>query len=379
MTNTNNNLKMSLLDNGVHSLKRGYEIWNTARKENDGWLLKESIIWVHHGIELLLKQLLVQTNEFLVFQDVNKAVERLGILRKNPRLKNAGVLELFDHDEKVTSIGFMSLIERVSITLAINELDSGAELRKRLDNLTKFRNKIVHFSVVIDIDAVSSLLGEILDPLLELLSREINDTNFKKTTISEIRRSARSLQEHLESIRCNIAEKAVSATIKAMSSNLKAGIVSQPSGTGLTYTLASYLEKIQDSKLFNDKKIFIITDNEMIKEQLTHIFSHELHSSKISKHFKYHLDIEALSANLNILTIEQIIEINEPFHEHCLVVRFSSRYKTHNLEKLFPTATRILFSHIPKRADNEFYGDAIATWSIHDAINDKILVPFIAG
>ena len=60
--------KIDLLDNCCHSLKRGYQLFNEWKtKQNDKWLLKEAIIWVQHGIELAIKQLLVQTNEFLNF------------------------------------------------------------------------------------------------------------------------------------------------------------------------------------------------------------------------------------------------------------------------------------------------------------------------
>ena len=71
MIDQTNNLEIGLLDNGSHSLKRDYEVWSQWGESRDNWLLKESAIWIHHWIELLFKQLIVQANEFLVFQDVN--------------------------------------------------------------------------------------------------------------------------------------------------------------------------------------------------------------------------------------------------------------------------------------------------------------------
>lgn len=198
MPKQTNSLKMGLLDNGSHSLKRGYEMWTQWKQSNDAWLLKESIIWVHHGIELLLKQLLVQTNEFLVFQDVNKAVERLGILRKKDGMKDAGVLDLFEHDDKAFSVGFRNLIDRTAITLSIDELAEREPLRKQVDQLTRYRNKIVHFSIELDVLEVSSLLSEILNPLLHLLSKEVNDQNFKEKVIPEIQQAACSVQKYVE-------------------------------------------------------------------------------------------------------------------------------------------------------------------------------------
>ena len=64
MNPNKSSLSIGLLDNCYHSLKRGYELWNIVNERNvrnernadDGWLLKESIIWVHHGIELAKKK-----------------------------------------------------------------------------------------------------------------------------------------------------------------------------------------------------------------------------------------------------------------------------------------------------------------------------------
>lgn len=81
MKNQSPSLRIGLLDNSYHSLKRGYELWSQWTQTDDAWLLKESIIWVHHGIELSLKQLLAQTNAFLVFENIDSAIENLGKLR----------------------------------------------------------------------------------------------------------------------------------------------------------------------------------------------------------------------------------------------------------------------------------------------------------
>jgi hypothetical protein len=51
-SNSEHNLRLSLEQNCYHSLKKGYTLHNEAEKNKDGWLLKESTIWIHHGIEL---------------------------------------------------------------------------------------------------------------------------------------------------------------------------------------------------------------------------------------------------------------------------------------------------------------------------------------
>jgi hypothetical protein len=48
--------------------------------------LKEAIVWIHHGVELGLKFILFQTNAYLVFENVDKAVETLANARERPYL-----------------------------------------------------------------------------------------------------------------------------------------------------------------------------------------------------------------------------------------------------------------------------------------------------
>lgn len=67
-------------------------------------------------------------------------------------------------------------------------------MRLKIDELTKYRNKTVHFSVELDIPAVASLLSDILDPLIELLEREIKNPTFKQKCIPEINRQAKPIK-----------------------------------------------------------------------------------------------------------------------------------------------------------------------------------------
>ncbi|BAZ48766.1 hypothetical protein NIES4103_13750 [Nostoc sp. NIES-4103] len=194
MTQDKSSLSIGLLENCCHSLKRGYELWNKGKEENDGWLLKEAIFWVHHGIEISLKRLLVQTNEYLVFSDVDKALTQLSQLRQENKSKSPdiqyGALDLFDQKNSPHSIGFEKLIDRAAIMLKLTELEKNSSLRNKIDRLTNYRNKIAHFSIKLEIVEVATLLAEILDPLLELLEKNIDDADFVSKCIPEIRLNA---------------------------------------------------------------------------------------------------------------------------------------------------------------------------------------------
>lgn len=192
---TTPSLRIGLLDNSCHSLQRGYELWSRGQQTQDVWALKESIIWIHHGVELALKQLLVQTNEYLVFEQIDEAVRKLAHLRRQPGMSGAGVLDLFDHDDTVVSVGFRRLIQRAALMLDIAELAEDAPLRTYVDELTRYRNKLVHFSVELNIAAITSLLSDLFEPLLVLLEREVDEVDFVQNCIPEIRRRAQPVRK----------------------------------------------------------------------------------------------------------------------------------------------------------------------------------------
>ncbi len=187
------NLRIDLLDNACHSLQRGYEMLNQGRTKKDALLLKEAIIWIHHGVELSLKQLLVQSNEYLVFENVDEAVRKLAHLRRQPDMFHATVLDLFDYGESVYTVGFSKLVERVSIILNFPELATGSPLRRRIDELTNYRNRITHFAVEVRLDEVVSLLADLMEPFLTLLEREIRNEVFVQRCIPYVRANAESV------------------------------------------------------------------------------------------------------------------------------------------------------------------------------------------
>lgn len=188
-----NTSKIGLLDNACHSLQRGYEMFNTGRDKKDALALKEAIIWIHHGIELSIKQLLVQSNEYLIFENIDEAVRKLAHLRKQPSMNDANVLDLFDSGEGVYTVGFGKLVDRAAIMLNIQELSQGANVREKIDALTSYRNKIVHFTIDVRVEEVISLLGELMEPFLTLLEKHITDKDFAKKCAPRIRANAKSL------------------------------------------------------------------------------------------------------------------------------------------------------------------------------------------
>ncbi|MBD2726691.1 hypothetical protein H6G96_10200 [Nostoc sp. FACHB-892] len=185
-SNSEHNLRLSLEQNCYHSLKKGYTLYNEADKTKDGWLLKESLIWIHHGIELGIKLLLVQTNEYLIFENVDIALTQLLTLRQAQ--PNATILDLFEEPESPRSVTLITAMKRVAIMLKISDLLKDSELEKNIILLNEYRNKIVHYSVNLEFETVHPLVLKAVEQFLSLLENNIKDEQFIKDYLPEIRR-----------------------------------------------------------------------------------------------------------------------------------------------------------------------------------------------
>lgn len=377
-------LKIGLLDNCSHSLKRGYEMWSQWKQTEDAWLLKESVIWIHHGIELALKQLLVETNEFLVFQDVNKAVERLGVLRKKKGMENAGVLDLFNNDETITSVGFRNLVIRTAITLSINELAENAPLRKNVNQLSKYRNNITHFSLELDIVEVSTLLSDILEPLLTLLAREVKDENFRNRDIPDIRRLAQPVQTYIEDMRSGILSDALSETKKALGvvRDRRVGIIWQTLGGGLSQTLISYITEARGLSQLSKCHIIVVVDRIHIAMQIFDQLPHFPEVIPVLPRNKGELSdyLDSDIPNVIITTIQSLYFDRHKTSSKLLIIGYNIHTNCERLVSIFPNALYILFSSVPPNLEvdmSDVFGPLLGRYGFQQAVDDGVINPII--
>jgi hypothetical protein len=390
MSNLTPSLRIGLLDNSYHSLKRGYELWNQWKDTDNAWLLKESIIWVHHGIELSLKQLLAQTNAFLVFENVDSAIENLGKLRKKEGMENAGVIDLFDNSDRVKSVGFQVLIERVAVALSIPELAKNAPLRQKIDELTSYRNKIVHFSIELNIAATSNLLSDILDPLLSMLEREVKDDSFIQNRIPEIREIAQPVKKFSEQLNRQMQEavhRAVHATISALppKGNRKAGIVWQSVGTGLGAIVVGYLMEVKRISKLRHNHIIVITNRvdlaTQIYLQISAITSQD-DTHKVVIPASAMAVVEVLNSEepkIVVSTIQKFITNTFFFDKDCLLVAYNVYLSPESIKVSLPNATQILFTSSPPQQDTRLmlnYGEIVSKYDFKQAILDGFVMPF---
>jgi len=168
--------RITLLQNGVHSLERGFQRFDEYLRLDDDFLLKEAIMFIHHGIELLLKQLLAQANEFLIFSDLRQVV------RKQRQAKQQG-MHLLDLDDPPHTATYLEAIERVDAFLDVPDFD--ARLQRALRELNRWRNMLEHYAIEADRDAILSILADIRGPLLAVFKAHIPDFEMEARTLIE--------------------------------------------------------------------------------------------------------------------------------------------------------------------------------------------------
>ena len=157
--------RISLKENGLHSLWRGIESYQKYIRTQDKWLLKEAIMFIHNGIELLMKEMLVRHSEYLIFEDIGPNTVKK---QKEANEKGIGIFYLPKPPKTVT---YLDAISRVEAFIQPPQLSES--LITRLYELNQLRNQLEHYAVEADVDRIIRLLGNIRGPLLDLFEAQL--------------------------------------------------------------------------------------------------------------------------------------------------------------------------------------------------------------
>src|SRR5688572_14759722 len=140
-------MEISFLDNGLDSLKKGFESLKEyeelALQVNDKtskkyFKLKDSILNVQHGVEILIKHILNKENELLLFSQIDNHVKNALSEKKRSNLKS--VFET-SHGKLIHTATFKESLDRL---VKICGIDISIKLGKKLVKLEEFRNQIMH-------------------------------------------------------------------------------------------------------------------------------------------------------------------------------------------------------------------------------------------
>ncbi|MEC1943164.1 hypothetical protein GXB79_06715 [Bacillus velezensis] len=166
-------MKLSLLDNGVDSLKATYNSLEDIKYLLEGveHKVKDAILSLYHANEILLKLLLQQRSECLAFVDIN------AFMNAKEEMYAKGKNNVFEAKPNLQTIGFSEAVRRLEL---LCDIEVCSRLKRSLDYLRKKRNQIMHYEIVLnegEFKAMVIKLSNCYEYTIRFFSRHIINLN----------------------------------------------------------------------------------------------------------------------------------------------------------------------------------------------------------
>lgn len=167
-------MKIKLIDNAVDSIQITMELFSkyiNCIEEYDNRYLKMTIIFLHNSIELLLKALLIQKDELLIYKDK----EQTALEKAKAALDNSVSLdEYLIKDLNVQTIPYSELLDEY-----VHHFHCSEKVYNVLKLLGRYRNAITHFGIdkSDDVDRVMNVIYETFAFILYDLDNKLIDVH----------------------------------------------------------------------------------------------------------------------------------------------------------------------------------------------------------
>jgi len=154
--NIEEEISLNLLENGLDFIDNSLD---SILDSKDKHALKYSVLHLSAGIELVLKEILMQEHWSLVFEKVD--------LANYSDLKSGNFI----------SVCFNTAIKRIEniVGVKINK-----DTINRLNEIKKIRNKIEHFSFTENVIALKTIVSDVLSYILELIDERLIVDNYSR-------------------------------------------------------------------------------------------------------------------------------------------------------------------------------------------------------
>ncbi|QNR65027.1 hypothetical protein IAQ67_13920 [Paenibacillus peoriae] len=200
-------MKISFLENGLDSLKKGIgkltiyeeELYLKKNKTDHRFFyLKDAILNLHHGIEVLFKYILNKESPYLVFSNINEHVHN-GFMQ----MRQKGCSSIFETESshKIHTVTYNEAIKRVTKVLG---LEISKELGDKLEDLERLRNQITHSEIFFSEQSIHFLFNGLLDELDVFFLKAIGEEYKTLSGYSELRKN---YSEYLEFLKKNNLEQ----------------------------------------------------------------------------------------------------------------------------------------------------------------------------
>lgn len=182
-------MEFTLLDNGTDSLKKAKASivkFEELHREHSYHHLKDAIIFLNHGIEILLKYILANRNESLIFSDVKVYLEAKKNLKHiSSKVEGFGIhLErnkptVFDVPEKKLGnkkLNTITLKEAVDRVEFLCDIELSQDFRDSIFVINEYRNDLTHHSIKLnttDEERLINVLKTLYDNVLDFFEKHI--------------------------------------------------------------------------------------------------------------------------------------------------------------------------------------------------------------
>ena len=181
-------MQLSLIENGLDSLRNGYEALNEYDKLlisngdelKKSLLLKSAIIQTHHGIEILMKYILSNHSEFLIFSNLDENVKNA--YKQKHQNKYNSIFEVSNID-KIHTVTYTEAFERLRYICNHSFSNNFVE---KIETLNVYRNRLTHSEISIDDQEIILLFNGLLDELDLYLYEKIGDSYKTLSGYSEL-------------------------------------------------------------------------------------------------------------------------------------------------------------------------------------------------
>lgn len=287
-------MKISLIDNGLDSLRKGYihlenyeHLVNKSASDTERFsALKDSVLSIQHGIEILFKYSLKEKNELLLFTDISK-------LKEAYKSRREGTIQELYELEGVHTVTFKESVERLR---DICGLPMDEKFIKNLRKVEGWRNSITHSAVLLREIEVARILIKLLADLDNFFGPLIGAPYLEGQGRTELDR----------------AYRLTKAVYGELDNKIK----------GLTVERLIHVLQKYEIKNITPPSTFLITDPQKAFAVLQEIQGDEIKygCDFINMHNSGHAVIESLSDD-NIVTINAVdIRTKYQFHLDAIVV-----------------------------------------------------------
>lgn len=147
-------MHFSLKENGADSLKGTSKNIDKLDELQDGkdHVLKDAVIFLNHGIEILFKVMLSERSPALMFDNLKEYQKAKETLKKTD--KN----DVFEINPNLKTITLNEALARIEY---LCDIDIESEMKAAIYELNKIRNQLMHFSLTLEEGEVENLINKL--------------------------------------------------------------------------------------------------------------------------------------------------------------------------------------------------------------------------